>query len=261
MFNNVNYDLEDVSSALSAASLGTGINHFPEHLLRYAAKLLSFHLLKLLEVITSTAIFPQRWKYAVITTVYKRGMKRSITNLISIHNPDIVCLCETWFDNSFFDNVSLYSDYVTATRADRKTGENGGVLILCKHAVKFEALKTSCDFACAVKLHSNQSLLIIICVYYPPRGSQYRVGWTNIHATIHQLIPTHDFKIIITCDFNEPNVDWNSFSTTNADFDVFLDFMIQYSMHQLFFLYSFPGNITDVAITNSLTYFCLKSVT
>ena len=166
MFNNVNYDLEDVSSALCAASLGTGINHFPEHLLRYAAKLLSFHLLKLLDAITSTAIFPQRWKYEVITTVYKKGMKRSITNLISIQNPDIVCLCETWFDDSFVDNnVSLNTDYVTKTRADRKTGEHGGVLILCKHTVKFEALKTSCHFACAVKLHSNQSLLTIIYVF------------------------------------------------------------------------------------------------
>ena len=47
MFNNVKFDLEDVSLTLSAASLGTEIDHFPEHLLKYAAKLLSFHLLKL----------------------------------------------------------------------------------------------------------------------------------------------------------------------------------------------------------------------
>ena len=57
MFKNVNFDIEGVSSALSAASLGTEINHIPD-LLRYAAKPLSFHLLRLFEVITSGAIFP-----------------------------------------------------------------------------------------------------------------------------------------------------------------------------------------------------------
>ena len=141
MFNNVNFDLEDVSSALSAASLGTEIDHFPEHLLRYAGKPLTFHLLKLFEAITSVGIFPQRWKYAVINLVYKIGMKRSITNVISLHNPDIVCLCETWFDDIFVDNVSLHPDYVTATRADCKAEEHGSVLILCKHTVNWKHLK------------------------------------------------------------------------------------------------------------------------
>ena len=88
-----------------------------------------------------------------------------LTILITLHNPDIVSICENWFDDNFVDNVSLSPDYITATRADRKTGEHEGVLNLCKHTVKFEALKISCDFAFAVKLHSNQSLLIIICVY------------------------------------------------------------------------------------------------
>ena len=167
-----------------------------------------------------------------------------------------MCLCETWLDDIFVDNVFLNPDYVTATRVDRKTGENGGVLILCKHTVKFQALKTSCDFACAVKLHSNKSLLIIICVYYPPRGSQYRVGWTTFRATIHQLIPTHDFKIIITGDFNEPNVDWNSFTTTNADFEVVLGFMIQYSIYQLIISPTHSAcTIPDVVITSSAEVF------
>ena len=159
-----------------------------------------------------------------------------LTILITLHNPDVVSICENWFDDNFVDNVSLSPDYITATRADRKTGEHEVVFNLCKHTVKFEALKMSCcDFAFAVNLHSNQSLLIIICVYYPPRGSQYKVDWTNNHASIHQPICTHNFKIIITGDFSERNVDWNSFSTTNVEFEDFLDFMIQYSMHQLIF--------------------------
>ena len=78
MFNNLNFDLEDDSSALSAASLGTGSNHIPGHLLRHSSKPLSFHLLMLFEAIMSVAIFPQRWKYAVITPVYEKGMKRCI---------------------------------------------------------------------------------------------------------------------------------------------------------------------------------------
>ena len=127
------------------------------------------------------------------------------------------------------------------------------VFSLSANTVKFEALKTSCDFACAVKLYSNPSLHIIICLYNPPRGSQYRVDWTTIHATIQHLIPTHDFKIIITADFNKPNVDWNSFRTTNADFEVLPDSFIQYSMHQLI---SPPLILRPIYLR--LTYFCLR---
>ena len=72
MLNYVNFDLADVFSAPSAASLGTGIDHIPGHLLKYSAKPLSFHLLKLFEAITSPAIFPQRLKNRVITPVYKK---------------------------------------------------------------------------------------------------------------------------------------------------------------------------------------------
>ena len=86
---------------------------------------------------------------------------------------------------------------------------------------------------------------------YPSRGSQYRVDWTTVHGTIQQLIPPQHFKIIITGVFKERNVDWNSFSINNADFEVFLDFMIQYSNYQLIFspIHS-SGHTLDVVITN-----------
>ena len=80
MFNNVNFELENVSSALSSAFMGTRIDHIPGNLFRFAAKLLCFQLLKLFGFITSAAIFLQRWKYAVITPVYKKRMKRCISS-------------------------------------------------------------------------------------------------------------------------------------------------------------------------------------
>ena len=103
---------------------------------------------------------------------------------------------------------------------------------------------------CLCRETSLKPVITFLCVYKPPRGSQYRSDWTTIHATIHQLIPTYNFKFIITGDFNEPNVDRNSFSTTNADFEVFLDFMIQFSMHQFIFPPTHSGNILDVVFTN-----------
>ena len=84
-----------------------------------------------------------------------------LTYLISLHNPDIECLCETWFDDNFADNVSLYPDYVTATRADRNIREHRGVLILFKYTAKIEALKIFCDFACAVKFTQNSHNLLL----------------------------------------------------------------------------------------------------
>ena len=62
------------------ASLGTGFDLIPGLLLRHTSSSLSFHVLKLLEAIVESSVYPLSWKRAVITPIYKSGNKSLIVS-------------------------------------------------------------------------------------------------------------------------------------------------------------------------------------
>ena len=65
----LSFDLDNVNEELMNASLGTGIDLIPGFL-RHTSSSLSFHVLKLLEAIVESSVYPLSWKRSVITPIY-----------------------------------------------------------------------------------------------------------------------------------------------------------------------------------------------
>ena len=166
--------------------------------------------------------------------------------------PDIACLSESWLDKDFCDNITLNTHYITAARADRENGTHGGVVILCKSHVHYETISLSCDYACAIKICLNDVVLFIICIYNPPKGSPFRVNWNIITERFCCFLKDNpNAMIIMTGDLNQPAVEWNSFSTNDAEFEGFLDMMVTHSLIQLINSSTHKsGGILDVLISN-----------
>ena len=60
------------------ASIGTGIGLIPGLLLKHTSSSLSFHVLKLVEAIVEASVYLLSWKRAVITPIFKSGIKTLI---------------------------------------------------------------------------------------------------------------------------------------------------------------------------------------
>ena len=80
LHNNLIFNEGDVKMALSKASLGCGFDNIPGEFLRSAESSLSFHLTKLFHSMAHNCLFPDSWKKAVITPVFKKGTRSQIVS-------------------------------------------------------------------------------------------------------------------------------------------------------------------------------------
>ena len=166
--------------------------------------------------------------------------------------PDIVCLSESWLDNDFCDNISLNTHYITAARADQENGTHVGVVILFKSHVHYEIISLSCDYACAVTICLSDVAIFFTCIYNPPKGSPFRINWNTLTERFCCFFKDNPNAIIfMTGDLNQPAVEWNSFSTNDAEFESFLDLMVTHSLIQLNNSSTHKsGSILDFLISN-----------
>ena len=91
-----------------------------------------------------------------------------------------------------------------------------------------------------------------ICIYNPPKWSPFR-GERNIFTEQFCcfLEDNPNAMILITRDLNQPAVEWNSFSTDDAEFESFLGLMVTHSSIQLINISTHKsGSIVDVLISN-----------
>ena len=95
-------------------------------------------------------------------------------------------------------------------------------------------------------------VIFIICIYNPPKGSPFRVDWNIIAERFCCFLKDNpNAIIIITGDLNQPAVEWNSFSTNDAEFEGFLDLMVTHSLIQLINSSTHKsGSFLDVLISN-----------
>ena len=165
---------------------------------------------------------------------------------------DIVCLSESWLDKDLCDNISLYTQYITAARADRGNRTHGGVVILCKSHAHYETISVSLNYACAIKICLSDVIIFIVYLYNPPKGSPFRANWNTITEQFCCFLRDNlNAMIIITGDLNQPAVEWNSYSTTDAEFEGFLDLMFTHSLIQLINSSTHKsGSILDVIISS-----------
>ena len=129
-----------------------------------------------------------------------------IQSLMFTKDIKIICITETWLNNSFYDQEILSNDY-TIYRRDRGS-RGGGVLIGISKDLPSKIYNTPVHNSVeqvTVELLTNPPTLLC-CLYIPPNAPQ--IYYENTIQFITNLPDTQD--LIILGDFNLPDIDWYS---------------------------------------------------
>ena len=159
---------------------------------------------------------------------------RSLRNCVSEFNfevfneycfPDVVCVTETWFCDSdpshIFDHSGLYQVF----RKDRGSiSFGGGVAIFVKSNIKAISLEFENSMSISALdieglwvqiILCNGSKLLIGCFYRASK--QDVISLQNIRDHLKAFFQSHNSdKVIITGDFNCPDINWNDLSSPSA---------------------------------------------
>ena len=184
---------------------------------------------------------------------------RSIVNKLSLFQSyvyssdyDIVCLTETWLTDSVFDQEILPTNY-SIFRKDRPS-HGGGVLIAIKDTIPATVipsiLSSNAPEIVTVKLNLRKTI-VLICAYLPPCPSDSSMDDTILNLTqVIEANPSAD--TILVGDFNLPNVQWDTLSSTSSASCTFCDFVFDNSLTQLIDQPThIQGNILDLVLSNS----------
>ena len=154
-------------------------------------------------------------------------------------SPTVVCLTETWLDDSVSDiRVFAGHPYTVVLRSDRTAGHHGRILVAMSNAFlgTISLIYYSKCEQFFVLVLSNQTLtLCIILAYLPPRGSVFYVKpgvaedkWRIVFVDVEASLSCDQRKAvqwILLGDFNFPNVRWESISSPHSDEQKLLEFL------------------------------------
>ena len=121
----------------------------------------------------------------------------------------IVCICETWLNDSVLSSELLHG--YSVFRRDRVEKVGGGVLVAVKanlHATRRLELERNEIELVVVELNNMNSKSVILYTFYRPPDS----GPEVIHHLNSSLQDTSESScIVLAGDFNLPALDWTTF--------------------------------------------------
>lgn len=129
--------------------------------------------------------------------------------IVEFCHPHIISICETWLTEDHPDSLFQCARDYNVYRCDRNDRAGGGVAVLVHNSIKSTLLSTTSTDGGEIMwvLIENASSNILI-------GNFYRSNVTlnnpldKFFTELESLIPIyHD--IVLTGDFNLPNIDWN----------------------------------------------------
>lgn len=134
-----------------------------------------------------------------------------LEGMLLSHDPDIVILTETWLNESVYDSEFVPPGY-SVYRKDRES-RGGGVCVLFKNSLKILSMPDVSDIECIFcKAYSGKVRYVLGAFYRPPSSSVAVLERLRNYLSVH-VKP--DDRIILSGDFNLPNVDWPNFLVLN----------------------------------------------
>ena len=198
----------------------------------------------------------------------KHNSSNVISNLIAFQNfvyhedLDIVCVTETWLNDSIHDSEILPYNYTTFRQDRYKNRVGGGVLI----SVKSSSFKDVSMFPYDVNSDELEILTllcttylnkkIIVCCCYRPPGTG--AVWFEYFATFLDTISALNHQIIITGDFNLPQLFCHDSELVNNH--RFIDALNDNFLHQINIYPTRNNNILDLLITNIPELLCITDI-
>ena len=132
-----------------------------------------------------------------------------LQELIQSGSYDIVCICETWLNDSVLSSELLHG--YSVFRRDRVEKVGGGVLVAVKanlHATRRLELERNEIELVVVEPNNMNSKSVILYTFYRPPDS----GPEVIHHLNSSLQDTSESScIVLAGDFNLPALDWTTF--------------------------------------------------
>ena len=142
-----------------------------------------------------------------------------LSNAISLCQPAVICICETWLNNKISDSKLLLNDYLIC-RSDRKSTEDknphGGTLIAIQSALNCRRLLLDDVESCAIcEIQINKSKIFFVPSTTTPKTSPYRYS-INDFEKILSCIPK-DCIAFVCGDLNFPNTNWTNWTSTDSE--------------------------------------------
>lgn len=161
-----------------------------------------------------------------------------------------MCISESWADKHFADSVFVRNEKFQCIRSDRDT-RGGGVMMLVPENLKIFgtwSINTPSIEALTVSLKFASKIVKLMVVYRPPGNDP---NFVKSFKTFLDSSVKQTESVIITGDFNLPEINWQELTTTVADFQRdFLHFCLQNSFIQAVLEPTRDENIIDLVLTN-----------
>ena len=195
--------------------------------------------------------------------------RHKLAKLLSLNSFFLVFLTETWLDENISDSeIFLGSSYTIISRSDRPQGQHGGILIAVSNhcgstLVDISLKQYPFSVGCCL---SETELKLFILIYNPPSTSDYKVDVAQIIECIHAyqktLVekvgnPKWDFSTFVLGDFNFPDIDWDTMTSSNEKELSFLEAVNELCLSQFIDSPTHKaGNILDLILTDSSNLDC-----
>jgi hypothetical protein len=169
---------------------------------------------------------------------------------ISILDPDIVMLTETWTNGEISDANLNMPGYRIESRNDRQhtnNGIGGGLIIYVKENYEIFSVQLSesnFNQHCSISLKTKTGPLNLFLIYRSPNSN------VNNLELLCELIKATKPNMVLNGDFNLPNIDWEEGRATGlarrlqeASEEAGLTQLVDFATHR-------KGNILDLILTN-----------
>jgi len=160
----------------------------------------------------------------------------------------VICVTETWLTDFIFDQEILPLNY-TIHRNDRKS-RGGGVFIATKNNIHTSIISIPNHLE-IVSLHLHLHIpLTLCCIYVPPNPDSPHI--TDLITYLSDIMSSHCNDTILLGDFNMPDIDWSTLSSSSHHSASFCDFTFNYNLSQLIDKPThIKGNTLDLILTNT----------
>ncbi|XP_028417866.1 uncharacterized protein LOC114542544 [Dendronephthya gigantea] len=182
---------------------------------------------------------------------------RSFQNMVYAENLDLVAVTETWLKDSISDKEILPYGY-HILRKDRATNmRGGGVLLALRNDIEYNQITSEhwseLEIVAAEFLDNAGTKCLVSICYRPPNCNL--AAWLDLFTKFLQLTECYD-KVLITGDFNFPELTWesnlvsNSTELTSASAVEFRELIYDFYLQQTNTHPMRLANILDLIITN-----------
>ncbi|GMT33568.1 hypothetical protein PFISCL1PPCAC_24868, partial [Pristionchus fissidentatus] len=127
--------------------------------------------------------------------------------LLSVEQPDIICITESWLNSRTPSSLLIGNLPYTVVRRDRTRSRGGGTLLIIRDHFHFSVVQSvNDDIEClSVDLLTSSSLFIRLCIVYrPPSYSNPQTE--SLTDSLSDLIATSPYPVVFIGDFNSDNI-------------------------------------------------------